>query len=34
MSGWLATEGLGPGDEALITPEVSTALAEALNGRA
>ncbi|MFZ5558641.1 MAG: precorrin-3B C(17)-methyltransferase [Pseudomonadota bacterium] len=27
--GWLAIAGLGPGDEALITPEVSAALAEA-----
>ncbi len=29
MSGWLAIAGLGPGDAALITPEVSAALAEA-----
>ncbi|MHA6346236.1 precorrin-3B C(17)-methyltransferase [Roseivivax sp. CAU 1761] len=29
MSGWLAIAGLGPGAEALVTPEVSTALAEA-----
>ncbi|GAN79669.1 precorrin-3B C(17)-methyltransferase [Acidocella aminolytica] len=29
MSGWLAIAGLGPGDEALITPEVSAALAQA-----
>jgi precorrin-3B C17-methyltransferase len=29
MSGWVAVAGLGPGDEALITPEVSAALAEA-----
>jgi precorrin-3B C17-methyltransferase len=29
MNGWLAIAGLGPGDEALITPEVSTTLAEA-----
>ncbi len=29
MSGWLAIVGLGPGDEALITPEASAALAEA-----
>ena len=29
MSGWLAVAGLGPGDENLVTPEVSTALAEA-----
>lgn len=29
MSGWLAIAGLGPGAEALITPEVSAALAEA-----
>ncbi len=29
MSGWLAIAGLGPGDEALITPEVTTALAGA-----
>lgn len=29
MSGWLAIAGLGPGDAALTTPEVSTALAEA-----
>ncbi|GGP00367.1 precorrin-3B C(17)-methyltransferase [Stakelama pacifica] len=28
-SGWLAVAGLGPGDEALITPEVSAALARA-----
>lgn len=27
--GWLAIAGLGPGDEALVTPEVTTALAEA-----
>ncbi len=29
MSAWLAIAGLGPGDAALITPEVSAALAEA-----
>lgn len=29
MTGWLAVAGLGPGDETLVTPEVSTALAEA-----
>ncbi|MGE4480420.1 precorrin-3B C(17)-methyltransferase [Acidocella sp.] len=29
MSGWLAIAGLGPGDAALITPEVSAALATA-----
>ncbi len=29
MTGWLAIAGLGPGSEALITPEVSAALAEA-----
>lgn len=29
MTGWLAIAGLGPGNEALITPEVSAALAEA-----
>ena len=29
MTGWLAVAGLGPGDEALVTPEVSAALAEA-----
>lgn len=29
VSGWLAIAGLGPGDEALITPEVTAALAEA-----
>lgn len=29
MSGWLAIAGLGPGHEALVTPEVSAALAEA-----
>lgn len=29
MSGWLKIAGLGPGDEALITPEVSQALAGA-----
>ncbi|MDO5657114.1 MAG: precorrin-3B C(17)-methyltransferase [Paracoccus sp. (in: a-proteobacteria)] len=29
MSGWVAVAGLGPGDEALVTPEVSAALAEA-----
>ena len=26
MSGWIAVAGLGPGDEALITPEVRVAL--------
>ena len=29
MSGWLAIAGLGPGNDALVTPEVSAALAEA-----
>ena len=29
MTGWLAIAGLGPGDAALVTPEVSQALAEA-----
>lgn len=29
MTGWLAIAGLGPGDEALVTPEVSDALSEA-----
>ena len=29
MTGWVAIAGLGPGDEALITPEVTRALAEA-----
>ncbi|MBP6320845.1 MAG: precorrin-3B C(17)-methyltransferase [Giesbergeria sp.] len=29
MSGWLCIAGLGPGDEHLVTPEVSAALAEA-----
>lgn len=29
MSGWLAIAGLGPGDAALVTPEVTQALAEA-----
>ena len=29
MSGWLAIAGLGPGDAALVTPEVSAALAAA-----
>lgn len=29
MSGWLAIAGIGPGAEALVTPEVSAALAEA-----
>ncbi|MDO7836662.1 precorrin-3B C(17)-methyltransferase [Sphingobium sp. HBC34] len=29
MSGWLAIAGLGPGDEALVTPEVTVALAQA-----
>jgi precorrin-3B C17-methyltransferase len=29
MSGWLAIAGLGPGDDRLVTPEVSAALAEA-----
>jgi len=29
MSGWVAVAGLGPGDEALVTPEVSAALAQA-----
>ncbi len=28
-TGWLAVAGLGPGDEGLITPEVTAALAEA-----
>lgn len=29
MSGWVAIAGLGPGDERLVTPEVTAALAEA-----
>ncbi|WP_066717852.1 precorrin-3B C(17)-methyltransferase [Sphingomonas pituitosa] len=29
MSGWLAVAGLGPGDAALVTPEVTEALAQA-----
>ncbi|WP_277969080.1 precorrin-3B C(17)-methyltransferase [Sphingomonas echinoides] len=29
MSGWIAIAGLGPGDAALVTPEVTLALAEA-----
>ena len=29
MTGWLAVAGLGPGDDRLVTPEVSLALAEA-----
>ncbi len=29
MSGWLAIAGLGPGNEALVTPEVTAALADA-----
>ena len=29
MSGWLAVAGLGPGDAALVTPEVTAALAQA-----
>ena len=29
MTGWLAIAGLGPGDEALITPEVTAVLAQA-----
>ena len=29
MSGWVKIAGLGPGDEALVTPEVTDALAEA-----
>lgn len=29
MTGWLAIAGLGPGDERLVTPEVTAALAEA-----
>jgi precorrin-3B C17-methyltransferase len=29
MSGWVAVAGLGPGDEALVTPEVSAALEQA-----
>ena len=29
MSGWIAVAGLGPGGDALVTPEVSAALAEA-----
>ncbi|MEH3100897.1 precorrin-3B C(17)-methyltransferase [Sphingomonas adhaesiva] len=29
MSGWIAIAGLGPGDEALVTPEVGAALAAA-----
>ena len=31
MRGWIAVAGLGPGDEALVTAEVRTALAEATN---
>ena len=29
MTGWIAVAGLGPGDDALVTPEVSAALADA-----
>ncbi|MBY6163550.1 precorrin-3B C(17)-methyltransferase [Mameliella alba] len=29
MSGWVVIAGLGPGDEALVTPEVTSAIAEA-----
>lgn len=29
MTGWLVVAGLGPGDEALVTPEVTAALADA-----
>ena len=29
MSGWLVIAGLGPGDEALVTPEVTSALSQA-----
>ena len=29
MTGWIAVAGLGPGDEALVTPEVSATLADA-----
>ena len=29
MSGWIAVAGLGPGSEALVTPEVTSALAQA-----
>lgn len=29
MTGWVAVAGLGPGDEALVTPQVTAALAEA-----
>jgi precorrin-3B C17-methyltransferase len=29
MTGWIAVAGLGPGDERLVTPEVTAALAEA-----
>jgi precorrin-3B C17-methyltransferase len=29
MTGWIAVVGLGPGDDALVTPEVSSALADA-----
>ena len=29
MTGWLAVAGLGPGDPALVTPEVTQALAQA-----
>ena len=29
MTGWLAIAGLGPGDDRLVTPEVTAALAEA-----
>ena len=31
--GWLAIAGLGPGDEALVTPEVTAALAGAGRGQ-
>ncbi|MCP4821948.1 MAG: precorrin-3B C(17)-methyltransferase, partial [Shimia sp.] len=29
MSGWVQIVGIGPGDEALVTPQVQAALAEA-----
>jgi precorrin-3B C17-methyltransferase len=29
VTGWLAIAGLGPGSDALVTPEVTAALAEA-----
>ena len=33
MSGWVAVAGLGPGAEALVTPEVTATLAEATGAR-